>query len=185
MKEVIVSKRYAKSLFELAIEMKILEQVKADIELIHSVCLSNKDFVNFLKNPVIIPVKKVSVFKALFEDKVQELTIRFLVLIAKKGREAIIRGIAEQFIVQYKEHHNIISAKLETAIPLDRQISKKVVNLLEEQTKATIDLAEEVKEELIGGFVLRFDDKQYDASISKEIQELYKEFNVNLFSKEF
>jgi F-type H+-transporting ATPase subunit delta len=185
MKEVIVSRRYAKSVFELALEMKILEQVKADMALIHSVCLSNRDFVYFLKSPVIIPAKKVSILKSLFESKVQELTIRFLVLITKKGRESIIQGIAEQFIILYKEHHNIISAILETAVPIDRQISKKVVQLLEKQTEANIELAEEVKEELIGGFVLNFDDKKYDASIYAEIQELYKEFNVNLFSKEY
>lgn len=185
MREVIISSRYAKSLFELSLEMKILEEVKADMEMIHSVCISNRDFVSFLKSPVIRPDKKVSLFNALFEEKVQELTLRFLNLISQKGREAYIRGIAQQFIILYKKHKNIISAKLETAVKLDKDISDKVIGLLKKQTNANIDLVEEVREELIGGFVLSFDDKQYDASIQKEIQQLYKEFDVNLFSKEF
>lgn len=183
MREVIISSRYAKSLFELSLEMKILEEVKTDMEMIQNVCISNRDFVSFLKSPVIRPDKKVSLFNTLFEGKVQELTLRFLNLIAQKGREAFIQGIAKQFIILYKEHKNIISAKLETAVKLDKDISDKVVDLLKKQTNANIDLVEEVREELIGGFVLRFDDKQYDASIQKQIQQLYKEFDVNLVSK--
>ena len=178
MREVIISSRYAKSLFELSLEMKILEEVKTDMEMIHNVCLSNRDFISFLKSPVIRPDKKVNLFNALFEDEVQELTLRFLNLIAQKGREAFIQGIAQQFIILYKKHNNIVSAKLKTAVKLDKEISDKVVDLLKKQTNANIDLVEEVNEELIGGFVLSFDDKQYDASIQKQIQQLYKEFDV-------
>ena len=72
-----------------------------------------------------------------------------------------------------------------TAIELDKEIKDKVTALLAEQTKGEIELSEEVSKDLIGGFVLSYDDKQYDASIKKQIKELRRDFDKNLYIREF
>ncbi len=54
---------------------------------------------------------------------------------------------------------------------------------MSEKSDATVKLTEEVDEDLIGGFVLEFDDKQFDASIQRQISNLKKEFEVNLYIK--
>jgi len=185
MKEIRVANRYAKALFELAIELNVLDQVKVDAELIKNVCDQNRDFVSMLKSPVIKDVKKIAIINEIFKGKLHELFLKFLVIITHNRREELIAEIAKQFIVIYKKYKNILPANLETSVEVDAETRKNLVALLEKHTKAEIELTEEIKKELIGGFILSFEDKQYDASIKRQIKNLRKEFNINLYAKGF
>jgi len=62
----IIAERYAKSLFELALEKGKLEQVRKDMDLIIDVCQNNRDFRHMLLSPVIRPDKKIMVMDAIF-----------------------------------------------------------------------------------------------------------------------
>jgi F-type H+-transporting ATPase subunit delta len=183
MKEKKIAKRYAKALFDLAVEQNVLEKIKADALLINSVCTSNRDFMFVLRSPVIKEVKKIKIMKEIFGDKTQKMTMGFLNIITRNRREAFIPEIASQFIEIYKEFKNIITAQLTTAVELEASVSNKINSLLKVQTKAEIELHENVNDSIIGGFVLEFDEKQYDASIVKYLQNLRKEFDKNLYTK--
>ncbi|RLD60746.1 MAG: ATP synthase F1 subunit delta [Bacteroidetes bacterium] len=183
MKETKVAKRYAKALFDLAIEQDILEKIKADALLIEDVCISNRDFMMVLRSPIIKEVKKIKIMKDIFGKHIQNMTMLFLNIITRNRRENIIPEIASQFIEIYKEHKNIITAHLTTAVKLGPEVSNMINTLMKEQTKAEIELHEDVEESIIGGFVLEFDEKQYDASIVKYLHDLRKEFDKNLFTK--
>lgn len=180
-----LARRYAKALFELAIEMKLVEQVYADAELIINVCKENKEFVVMLRSPIIKDVKKLAIIKDIFEKNLNELTYKFLVVIARNNRESIIQEISEQVVELYQEYKNIVPVNLTTAIRLDKVTRQKILDLLSEKSDATVQLTEEIDEDLIGGFVLEFDDKQFDASIQRQIVNLRKEFEVNLYIKGF
>jgi len=185
MKEFRLAGRYAKALFDLAIEMKVLEKVYADAELIIDVCERNREFVLMLRSPVIKDVKKLAILKDLFEKNPSELTYRFIVLITRNKRESIIKEIAERFIDYYREFKNILPVDLTTAIKLDEEIKGEILGLLKERSGSNIELTENVEEDLIGGFMLSFDDKQYDASVLRQIKNLKKEFDINLYLKGF
>lgn len=185
MKNSKIANRYAKALFDLAQENNQLDQVKNDMELVISVCRQNKDFSLMLQSPIIFTDKKEAILKDIFEKQLQQISYFFLLIITRKKREAILEYIARQFVVIYKEFKNITTAKLSTAIKLDKALSEKITSLLEEQTKGEIELIEKVDKDLIGGFVLGYDDKQYDASVKKQIKELQRDFDENLYIREF
>ncbi len=185
MKETRVANRYAKALFDLAIEMKVLDRIKDDIELVYSVCKQNRDFVLMLKSPVIKESKKQTIIKEIFKSKVHELTIRFLLVITRNGRESVIMEIAQQFIDVYKKFKNILPVTITSAVQLDADTKKKIIAVLYDRAGAQIELTEEIDKEIIGGFIMEFEDKQYDASISKQIKNLHKEFDINLYIKGF
>lgn len=185
MKETKIANRYAKALFDLALETKVLDQVKNDMELVVSVCQQNRDFRLMLQSPIVFTDKKEAILKEVFEKQIQQISYFFLMIITRKKREAVLEAIAEQFVIIYKEFKNITTATLGTAIKLDQEIKDKVTSLLSDQTKGKIELSEEVNKDLIGGFVLSYDDKQYDASIKKQIKELRRDFDKNLYIREF
>lgn len=185
MRETKVAHRYAKALFELSIEMKLLEQVHEDIRLFLQVCRQNRDFVLMLKSPVIHDKKKQAILRSVFEKKVHELSIRFLNVITHNRREYILPVIAEEFIHIYQKHHNILPTTLTTAVKLDAETRDSITGLLSDRAAATIELTEEVSEEIIGGFILEFENMQYDASVLRRIKNLQKEFDVNLYIKGF
>lgn len=185
MREIRVANRYAKALIELAIEMKLLEQVKADMDLLLQVCDQNREFLLMLKSPVIRDQKKKAILEQIFTGKIQELSLKFMLVITRNRREAVIQEIANQFIVLYREYHRIIPTTLTSAVKLDQATRDKIVGLLAERANATIELTEKIDEEIIGGFILEFESSQYDASLLRKIQNLKKEFDINLYIKGF
>lgn len=185
MKEKRVANRYAKALFDLAVERNILEKIKADSELIYNVCLQNHEFILMLRSPIIKESKKLLILKNVFEKSINEMSFKFLVIITRNRRESLIMDISEQFIEIYKKFKNILSANLSTAVEIDSEIRENIIRLLKKHTKSEIELSEDTNEELIGGFVLSFDDKQYDASVLRQIKDLHKEFDINIYEKGF
>jgi F-type H+-transporting ATPase subunit delta len=176
----IVASRYAKSLIDLAVEKKQLEEVRKDMQVISSLCASNPDFVLLLQSPVIKTDKKLAVFKNLFEGKLSKTTVAFLNLIASKRREGYIRDIANEFDLQYKIHKNITTAEVKTAIPLDSKLKKQMLELVQKSVKGDIELVEKVDPALIGGFVLTINDTQIDQSVKRKLNDLRKTFAGNV-----
>lgn len=185
MKETRIAIRYAKALFDLSLEKENIEQINEDMMLVHDVCKSNKDFTLLLNNPVIRADKKLAVLHAIFEKHLQKMSMLFLDIITKAGREDFIDLIAEQYTKLYKKHKGIITTTLKTVVNIDDSIREQLISLLERQTNAEIELIEELDKDLIGGFVFKYDHLEYDASIRKQILLLKKDFESNLYIKGF
>jgi len=177
----LLSKRYATAVFDLAVELNILEKVNTDLKLVGKVFSENRELRVIIANPVIDNYKKISILNSIFEGKVQELTIKFLRLITNKNREQYISPISEAFYNIYKEYKNILSVSITTAVKADAKIKDGISTKLKEATKMNIDLTEKINEDLIGGFVVNFQDYQYDASIINQLNRLKKSFSDNLF----
>lgn len=175
----IVASRYAKSLIDLAIESKKLEEVKDDMSLINDVCTNNHDFVTLLNSPVVKTDKKLAIFKAIFDGKVSKTTSAFLTLIANKRRESYINDIAKAFDQQYKLYKNITTATVETAVKLDAALKKQILELIKKNVTGEIELVEKINTSLIGGFVLTINDSQVDQSVKRKLNDLRKTFSGN------
>lgn len=185
MKETKISIRYAKALFELALEQGIEERVKDDMILVKEVCLSNKDLGKVLISPIIKVSAKDRVMKSIFAEHLQKLPMSFISLIIRKGRESLVIDIASDYILKYKEFKGIKTAYVKTATKFDDITRQKLIEKLQEVTKSQIELVEEVKEDLIGGLILQIDDNQYDASIINRLKRLNRDFKDNLYVKGF
>jgi len=181
----LLSKRYAQALFDLAVEHNILEEVNSDIKLIDNVFTENRELRVIIANPVIDAYKKINILNSLFEKDVQKLSIKFLQLITNKGREKYIAYICEAFIEIYKEFKNILPVNFTTAQKAEKIVTEDISKKLQEVTKMNIELTEKVKEDLIGGFVVNFQDYKYDASIINQLNKLKKGFSENLFETQF
>jgi F-type H+-transporting ATPase subunit delta len=178
----IVASRYAKSLVDLAVEQKQLDAVYKDMTLIKQSIHESRELQLFLKSPVVKPVKKVEVLKALFFSHVSKLTGGYLVLVVNKKRASILEEIAESFIEQYREHNNITTAVITSAVKLDDTVRKKALSIVKGISKGEVELVEKVNPELIGGFILRVGDKQVDNSVSRQLNDLKKNFNTKSVS---
>ncbi len=167
-----ISKRYAKALFEFSQDENIIEEVYADMEYLHQLCDLSDDFVAMLKSPVIKLAKKIEILAAILEDKVSKVTMRFLHIISKSRREFIIPSLAEQFILMYKDSKGLKSVKLFSATELPTAVIDEIAATLEKQVHKTIEIHESIDEDLIGGFIIKMDDQQFDASIKTKLAKL-------------
>lgn len=178
--------RYAKSLLELAVEKGKLEDVQQDMKLFDKVCKENKNFTLMLKNPIIKHDKKKAVLNALFEGKVNDLTIALFGIITKKNRESILPALAVEFQNQYNTHKGIELAKVTTAVPLTKELRAKLEGIVKNiSDRTSVELVEEIDKNIIGGFILKVGDRQIDDSIKTKLKALELEFSQNLYIKEF
>lgn len=171
----IVASRYAKSLLDLAVEKGQLDAVYADMLQIKAVCDASKDFILFLNSPIIKSDKKIAAIKAVFEGKLNPMSIGFLTIVTSKRRESVIPEMAESFIEQYRTHKNILTAVVTSANGLDAATKQKALELVKTQLNGEIELVEKTDANLIGGFILKIGDKQLDKSVSRQLSNLKKE----------
>lgn len=181
-----IATRYAKSLIELSGDQGKLEQVHGDMLMLQTAA-KNRDLYLFLKNPVIHADKKIAAFKALFSGKMDDLTLAYMNLLANKGREGYLAEIAAEFVNQYKALKHITTVKVTTAAPMTDEVMDAVRQQLLKSgiTHSNLDIQTAIDPELIGGFVLEFDNKRYDSSVAHKLEELKSQFGKNLYVKEF
>jgi len=172
----LLSKRYAQALFGLALENKIEEKVAADMRLAGRVLAENRVLRRIMANPVLNGSKKVKILNRLFGERLNELSLRFFNLIIRKGREVYLESICLAFEGIYKDYKNVIGAELITATKSDDKIRKLVVGKLKAVTDKDVELKEIVNEDIIGGFVVRLGDYQYDASVATQLRRLRKNY---------
>lgn len=177
-----ISTRYAKSLIGLAQERGELEKVNEDVQMFQEVA-KNKDFAALLRSPIINVDKKRSIVKALFGGKTTELTEKFLNIVMTKGRESYLPAIMSEFTEQYKAIKGVSNLTITSAEKLsDAAIEKIKQKLISEKAITTnVEVATKIDPSIIGGFILEFGDELYDASISRKLKVLRKDFTGNLY----
>ena len=113
----------------------------------------------------------------MFTDRVSNITLGLFLLLRENKRLGLLEEVAKQYNVIYDYLKSIETAKVTTAVPLTSKLENEVLAKIVELTgnKATIENV--VNPDIIGGFILRVGDVQYDASISNYLNELRKEFD--------
>jgi len=167
-----ISVRYAKAFFATAKEKKLLDILKADIQLVLDTCDKSTDFILLLESPVVKSSKKSKLITSVFEGKVHELTMNFLMLIVENKREVYIPGICRNFLALCRKDQNIKSAVLITATEMSEKTIEKVGKLLEKELKTKVELSTQVNEDIVGGMIVRLEDTQFDASVATQIRKI-------------
>ncbi len=169
--------RYAKSLLDLSKERNAVEEVKDDMVFFEKVVDDNAELEAILKNPIVPLDKKQGILEGVFGARVHEITKAFLKLVVNKGRSAILFDTAKQFVAQYNAIKGIVTAEVTSASALTDANRTEIVNLVKKELAASeVVLKEKVNADLIGGFILKVGDKQFDASVASGLNKLKKEF---------
>ena len=94
--------------------------------------------------------------------------------------------IDESTVFRYNEHKNIVTANVTTATKITEEIRAQVLAELKSIVgDASVQVEESIDENLIGGFVLRVGDLEFNASVSNKLQKLKREYVYNPYIKEY
>lgn len=179
MSEIQVASRYAKSLIDLAQEQNALESVRGSMELFAETLHNNPQLQAVLKNPIVGLDKKANILNGLFASKVNPLVLAFFKIMVNKGRSAVLYATAKEFVNAYNLRKNITKATVVSAVPLSAENKKQMEEVIKQSTQGDVILDAQVDAALIGGFVLKVGDKQFDASLANQLNKLKKEFKQN------
>ncbi len=179
-----IATRYAKSLLDLAVEKGQLDAVQADMLVLDAAIDSSRELQLLLSSPVIKADKKNAIITELFGNRISSLTLSFVILLTKKGRESVLSGVVNSFIEQVRNYKGVVLAEVTSAIKMDEASMQQVKNLAANIAGKSIELIERVDDQLIGGFILKVGDKQVDNSVLGKINNLKREFAENPFIAE-
>lgn len=168
--------RYAKAIIENAVSNGRADAVNQDMKLINETVNSNEELKLFLVSPVVKPEAKFDALSEIFAS-VQNDTKGLFLLLKENKRFEILGEIAEQYNAQHDVLNGIEVAKVTTAFPITPDLEAKVLAKIKEFSNKKITLINTVDPSIIGGFILRIGDQQYNASVSNRLQQLKREFS--------
>ena len=180
-----VAGRYAKSLIDLAVEQGKLATIVGDVQSLSN-AVKNRDLYLMLKSPIIHADKKESIMTEIFGKGFDAMTMAFVKICITKGREDILPEIATEFLAEHKRMQGITTVKITTATPLSIEALESIKAKLtaSSSTAKSVEIETAVDANLIGGYVVEYGDKLYDASVAAKLTELKKQFTGNVYESQ-
>ena len=168
--------RYAKAILETAVLSGKANQVNEDMKSIIAAIESSADLKEFLASPVITQDLKMNALKEVFSS-VQAETKSLFRLLQENKRFEIVAAIASQYNAQFDEMNGVEVANVTTAFPITADLEAQILAKAATISTKKLTIQNTVDPSIIGGFILRIGDKQYNASVSNRLQELKREFS--------
>ena len=175
MSEVRVALRYAKAAMELSIDQKKVNVVERDMHTIQETVAENDNLRDVLVSPVLNTSDKEAVLNAIFKDA-DPVSRELFSLLGRNKRIGMLGEVARQYVLLYEQMQGQDVARVVTAVPLTAELEKKILAQLKQITGKEVTVENEVDPSLIGGFVLRLGDLEYNASIASKLANLKREF---------
>ncbi|HMQ45226.1 MAG TPA: ATP synthase F1 subunit delta [Mariniflexile sp.] len=170
--------RYAKAVLSLATDRGTAETVNNDMKLIVDTIAQNKNLSDTLQSPVIGATTKKTILLEVFKNT-NKTTLSLLETLAANNRIAILGDVASKYSQLFDQSKGIQLATVTTAVPLTDALKQRVLAKAKELTGKDIEVQGIVDENIIGGFILRVGDIQYNASIANQLNKLKREFTLN------
>jgi len=170
--------RYAKAMLSLANDQNTADAVNNDMKLMANAIAENTELGDMLNSSVVKSEAKKAALLAIFPNLNTISSGLFDVLISNK-RLNILNDVAVKYSVLFDEFNGKEIAQVTTAIPMTDELEVKVLAKVKELTSKAVELENIVDESILGGFILRVGDKQYNASVSNKLNKLKREFTLN------
>ena len=167
--------RYAKAILETAVSSGKASQVNEDMKSIIATVDSSADLNQFLASPIITSDLKMNALSEVF-NSVQAETKSLFRLLQENKRFEILAAIASQYNAQFDEMNGVEVATVTTAFPITAELEAQILAKAATISTKKLTIQNTVDPSIIGGFILRIGDKQYNASVSNRLQELKREF---------
>lgn len=170
--------RYAKAVLNLANEQNSASLVNDDMKSIVNAVEESNDLSGMIQSPVIHSKAKKAALLEVFPN-MNKLSVKLIDILVENKRIDILDVVAQKINMLFDESQGTQIAKVTTAIPLTDELEAKVLAKVKELTGNDAEVQNTVDESILGGFILRVGDIQYNASITNKLDKLKREFTLN------
>lgn len=167
--------RYAKAILEVSNAKGNAAIVSQDMATIAQAISESKELKSFLSNPIIKGNVKLNALLEVFASANEDTKSLFQVLLQNK-RFDILEAITVQFKELYDEMNGIQVAHVTTATELAPAIEAQVLAKIKELSAKEVTIVNHINKDIIGGFIIRIGDIQYNASVADKLSQLKREF---------
>ena len=173
------ARRYAKAVLELAKDQNLADVVNNDMKLMATTINDNMDLDNVLQSPIVRSSAKKSVLIEIFKNT-NTISLGLIDTLIVNKRLNLLGVIASEYNKLYDKLMGTQVAKVTTAVALTEDLRSKVLAKVKELTGSKeVTLENIIDESILGGFILRVGDIQYNASVADKLGKLRREFTLN------
>ncbi len=161
----LVSKTYSEAIFDYAIEEGRLDDIQQEFNFVVKAFTEFPDFYNIIKTPKINIEEKKMVLEETFKDSISQTLLNFLKIIIDKNRGTDILDIKRDFDLRVDAHNGVITATVESVIPLTEEQLESLANNLYQRTGKKVKISTALNPKLLGGVVVKMGDQIIDGSV--------------------
>jgi len=167
----IISNRYAKAIYQFALDRKEEDRLREEFRILSEQFLAVPIMKMVLDDPTVSPSVKIDVLTTAAGRKVSDTYLQVISMIIKNRRMHFIQSIALMYDKVYRKAKDKVIMKLITTEPASDDVKKKLVKLVRKNDEQ-VDFAAKTDTDIIGGFILEIDDLRLDASIKNQLNQL-------------
>jgi len=170
--------RYAKAILGLAQDQNAGEAVDKDMKAIVATVKNSKDLRLMLNSPIVKTETKKAALLEIFSG-LNTISEGLIGLLVDKKRVALLDDVAEKYSILFDQLKGKEIAVVTSAVPLTDDLKTKVLAKVKELIGKEVTLENKIDESIIGGFILKVGDLQYNASIANQLSNLKRTFSQN------
>jgi len=169
-----VAEVYSRSLFEVAQEHEVLEEVREQLGQFADALNDDRQLQIFFFSPYFSSEEKKDGLKRMLEDS-QEIFMNFLQALIERHRMPVIFRIRRRIDEMWEKENQLLPVQVTSAIELDESTVRDIGDRIGEQTGLKVELSSTVDPDILGGIVLRVGNSILDASIRNRLEKLRKQ----------
>ena len=165
--------RYARALFDVALQEGILDQADRDLTTVADLLQRQSDLQAVLTNPAVPAARKRSLLEAIVPRlELSGPVGKLLLILADRDRVGVFPDLLSVFRERVREHRRVLEAEVTTAMPLSAEREAELRQQLTAATGREVTLTTRVDPNLIGGAVTRIGTMVYDSSLASQLTRL-------------
>jgi F-type H+-transporting ATPase subunit delta len=170
--------RYAKAVLSLASDQNAVDAVNDDMRSMANSIAGSEELSQMLQSPVFNSATKKSALLEIFKN-INALSVNLIDVLIQNKRINLLGDVAKKYNELYDQLNGIQVAEVTTAVPLTEELENKVLAKVKELTGKEATIKSHIDASILGGFILRVGDTQYNASIANKLNKLKREFTLN------
>ncbi|NBX03319.1 MAG: F0F1 ATP synthase subunit delta [Alphaproteobacteria bacterium] len=168
-----IAERYVKALFDVAQLGGALPAVEKDLAALNAAVAASDELQRFIESPLLTREQKASAMQAvLVKQKANDITVKFLLMLARQKRLDALPAIAELFANWAEAARGEMSASVTSASKLSDKDAGLVADRLSKAYGKKINLSIKEDASLLGGVVVHIGSIQLDGSLSGKLRRL-------------
>lgn len=167
-----IAKRYANALIESS--KNSIDETLSALKEVNDVFNSNEEFKMFFKHPSVSLKDKKDTIYEIFSSKINQTTLDFLNVLLDENRFCVLNTIYKVFQKEVQNLKNQQDVVVSSVIELSDEQKEKIIQKLSAKLNKEIILTCALQEDILGGLIIKINDKVIDLSLKTKFDSLRK-----------
>jgi F-type H+-transporting ATPase subunit delta len=160
-----VADLYARTIYELAEQFGVVEELKDEMKLLETLIAGEREFLHIMSSPQFSAEYKQSLLNKMFAGQINELTLNFLLQVDRHNRMMYLPQIIAKFDEIWNAHHGISIVELTFHENISQGELASVTESISKAMGKQVQIKLNVKPAIMGGAIIRYGESVIDNSI--------------------